>query len=758
MRMPALRRAGWPSAVSLLVAASLLAPGCGKDDPKKPVATKGQPAAGPKAKSGGEDSPAQPAKGGDPAKPEAKTAEPAPGAVVEAAKLQDLGKVAKHLPGDVVVAFAASSLRTLMTKLGREELSKRFPQEYAQASVIIASLVGHNILDPAHHAAVGIDADAPMGFAVTKLESRDEEALVFFGVSDQAKLIATVDALAAKVKVEITKVAHEGAQILHPGGDSDGCVVLKGDMGFVTRANGDAKGMALAKRIAAVAEVGSLAARADYKAAMKAVGRSGDVVGWVDVATVVKAAVADMARRSSGGDYLEKQLADAKTAGREEEVKRVEAAIAREREWQQRRDARQAAELEIMGMTFGSVLTMAYVGDVADEGIDGRYRLELKKGSALETLLKNASDTHTIVKATTQQPLFLMSANVDPKGLFALLEKLAAADGAPIEQIKGALDKMGLGIDTKLLPALGGEGGLAVTGDPAELMKGDKEPMEVLTIDGVYRVKDAAAVKGLMDVLAASADLGAGITKDAATGRLKIDIDGVKVSAGVDDGGVISVSTGGPIAPRLSGANSFVDKVKNPLLAKLLNQPKAAAVFVMDQLLSGYMAVAMADFSMPLDRAATVGPGEPPFSEAYLAKEKQLKALQTKLREAQRQEVQAANTMILEMMGLFGQSAFVARVEPGAIVVDGGQYYGPGGSLPKLIARGITSLLQMRGKSRSGADDWDKVFELTRELDRIRSENIEAQAKGVAAPPVAPEVVPPAPQKAPEPVAPPKPE
>ncbi len=450
----------------------------------------------------------------------------------------------------------------------------------------IVEVSGKDFFKLASWGEIGIDLEKPMGVFMPELKT--EAVITFVPLSDAAKFIAFATETAKKVEIPLASEKIGDATLFTVGDRDRQAYLVNGPMLYAVtlmRGNGAA---AMAKEILGRKEADSIVALPAFKPALDGLGV--DEMGlFVQLRSVLDATL--LARAESpmklAPNTFEREMDEAKKAGDAAEIARLEQAIATEKEYVARIEKRRAAELELAKSIVGELSTLAVGFDIGESSAETTVKLALADGGMLKGLFKNAGDIQPILKATKDQPLLLLSGQVDPQAYLGLVEKAMAADGESLAEAREGLAKgLGVDLDKDIIGALTGEFGFALTGDAATIMKA-AEPQKEMGGAIVIGLKSDAGLKAVISKLVAQEGAEAFAKWDEATGVLTVTIPEQRPIQVVFAGNRLIASTDLDTAARLAGGETFVAGVTNPKLKALLERKDLAALMTVSHTFLG---------------------------------------------------------------------------------------------------------------------------------------------------------------------------
>ncbi len=558
--------------LGLALTASPLTTGCGKKDappaaPSSETTAPADPAAG---KTDGEQG--SPRREPEPAAPTAKaeTVPALPGPFATAA----LNAVPKTAPFVMV-----GSLKKVLDGFGYTALMEKYGPMMASVNAQVIEVTGKDLTKLSSWAEIGVDLDSPMGTFMPDMETNG--LVTFVQLSDAAKFAGFLNETAKKAGAPIASEKVGEATLFTVGDRDREALLIKGSFLYVVnlmRGNGAA---ALAKELVTRAEADSIVALPELKSSLD--GLAADEAGlFVQLKTVLEKSVLD---RMGGSTKLASQygdqLAAAKTAGDAAEIARLEAALADEKVYFDRIEKRRAAELELAKSIVSELSTFVVGFDVAESSVEAHMRLPLTQGGMLSGLFKNASEMQPVLKLTKDQPLFALSGQIDPAQYMKLFEKVLAADGVELAEVRAGMKEFGVDLD-EVVGTLSGELGLALTGDMATIMA-SANPQNEMGGAFILGLKSDASIKALIGKLAAQQGVGEFAKWDEATSTLTLTPPGQKPVQVVFANNRLIATTDLDAVTRLAGSDSFVASLANPKLKALLERKDLAGLFAMPQ-------------------------------------------------------------------------------------------------------------------------------------------------------------------------------
>ncbi|MCC6622863.1 MAG: DUF3352 domain-containing protein [Deltaproteobacteria bacterium] len=570
------------------------------------------------------------------------------------------------------LAVGVGTPKALIDGLGLEALIAQYAEQSKELVEASMAATGKNLLDLATWPTIGVDLQGPAG--VASLDAQKEGVVIFATLSDAAAFRALFDELAKRAEKTLKEEKVGDATLLELDG-RDRTVVLIGDkwMAFVAldRGNGAA---AIAKELATATPEQSLAGTPEFKQAVS--GLASDEAGaYVNLGTIAKVLTAvrgDPSRRDED-------------------------------------------EAELFDMVLGDLRGLAFGLDLTAESVEASMRLPLPEGALLKKLLANTTGVFPIVKATTEMPLFLAAARIDLPGYMSIIDKMMAADGVSLDEVKGQMKEfVGVDLDKDVLSLFNGEMGIAVLGDIQAMMASDDAPWSKLGGGLTIGLANPDGMKAMMARLGGMKQLERVVRFDAATGAMTVPLP-IDMTLTIQVAGShLVVSTTPALAERIASgdaAGSFTAGLTNARLKALVDRPELAGLVLMPQTLgAGWLMVAKGSdyrpsFPPPSDPALT------PKYDEYMKLRRELDEEQ----EASEKKSMEAIMAVLDKVGVTGEAI---AVKPDAIEATIGQYT-KGATVPEVVAEIVK--LRAMGEGMDGSDDarrakLEKLWALESEL------------------------------------------
>ena len=277
------------------------------------------------------------------------------------------------IPGSALMVAVVTGIKPLSDRIGWTELRTVKRDWYEMAVAAVVQFTGHNLLDFANLSGIGVDPDAPMGFAWLSWEG--EAFAAWVRLTDPEAFKLTLYKLAGLAKEEITPETMGDALILSFRGEKDVKIVLRGDFAFLVFSDdGDKESMGFARRVASTDRSGSILEVKRFKDLMGALGASRDGLLYLDVATLINNAFGQgekIREEASRKSWAETELENAKERGAEqEELDRLTKQAEEERSWQDRYRERRKAEAELARTLWGSLGAVALGAEIGKDAVN----------------------------------------------------------------------------------------------------------------------------------------------------------------------------------------------------------------------------------------------------------------------------------------------------------------------------------------------------------------------------------------------------
>jgi hypothetical protein len=675
----------------------------------------------------------EPAKGdgtpGDPAGKPAETAKPATRPVLLESKALEM------IPGSALLVAAVTGVEPLADRIGWAELRLIKRDWYEMAVAMVVQFVGHNVLDFANLPEIGVDPNAPMGFAW--LDWEGEAVAGWIQLSDPEKFKVTLYKIAGLANEELTPETMGDALILSLRHEDEVKIVLRGDFAFLVFSDdGGKEAMGFARRVASTERSMSILEVDRFKDLMAGLESGRDGALYVDVGAIVKKAFdqGEGSREATQKNWAQTELENAKERGADqEELDRLTKQADEEKAWQERYRQRRKAEADLARKLWGGLGAVAVGAEIGRNAVNAHAVAAVDGGMVIE-LFGKSTGRPLITKVVSGKPWFLAGATVDVATYRNLFETLLATEGTEWSEVEGgALEHLGLNLQSDLLAALDGQVGFYMGGT----FSAKAEPPEAFkNIEGgaYVGIKDGARLTALLAKVALhNADLAKLITPADGGGWAIAVPEWRTVIVKVVDGYLVA-ATDTAFIDRVAkgGGGDWPASTGNDDLVALFTGSEANAAWMMDMGLVGYMTFAR--FGAKMEQAASVAPGldDAPYSQAWKDKDKEIKDTEKAVEEAQTRLEEEEFAVLKAMFGAFGVTAAVGGPGPLGLQVKGGQYFGLE-SIPAVGKEIATRAFEMEAlSSRRRTEIWERqdgLWQKRQELQQIRQKDIEEYMK-----------------------------
>lgn len=600
------------------------------------------------------------------------------------------------IPKDAPVVFVTTDFTEIAKVLGREGLIKAFPVEYGEIRKEMNQIYGdRDILDPAAWAEMGLDASKPMGLAI--LQTEPEAIAAYVHVSDQAKFDAFVGPILTKAGAA-PSTAGDKIRPMNSADDqyNQSYLIRKDDLAITlyTRLKGD-EGKAMAEKIAGLKQGDALTSRPEIGEAFDALAYGQQGAVWVDIVGLMDSATRP--RKSYAVQVAEADLEAAEASKDEGRIAEAKANLAEEKSWSERRQKRQAKEMELIKLAFKGLKGFA-MGVTADGPTLGfKASLEMEPTSPLKAIFKKGEGVPMMVKALDTKPTLLSTGNIDAAALERYIDQLvtAAGEGVTLAMAKGMIQAQ-LGVDVNaLIKQIQGEMGFAMTVDQSKL-KGEETPQ---AFGGAFlmRLTDPKGMTTTLNTLMARPELKS-MVKATGEGMWEIPVPNYKtIYLGVV-GDYVAVAPEKAFLDRVKAGDdskSFTKGLTHAGLKATLTTPDAGQVFINDSMFLGYMM--MASFGGYWDRPTPYMANPTP---EYEAKKKEYEATSAALKAQREKDTEAVNAEMLKIMKLVGTQAGYATPNDRGVLIAGGQFLG---------GESVTSTILEVAKAAKGIDEMERA-------------------------------------------------
>ena len=412
----------------------------------------------------------------------------------------------KHLAPDTPIVIVATDPQSLLNRLGREALTKKFANYYEKGVAEVAQTIGHNILDPKNLPEVGIDPTAPVGFALVKISR--PVGVFFFGLSDADKFKTSLYSVAGRVNEKMEPHVVGDSMVICPRNDEEVCFILKGNIAFVHFADmSDEKALESAMAFAArTADLPSLGTDEGFMATIKALKYGKDAAVYVSMSGLLKGVLGvENGWAKDSLDNAKNQLEKYKKEENQTEVKYWEGRVKDAEEWYEKDIKRQAKQQEMLKALMGGLEGMVMGASLEDRSIKLKSYTELPPDSPWSKIALGVEGISPLVTFLPKTPLYMAHAKVNIEEYLKMLEPIIGAEGISMEQMREMFKvATELDLDQDVLATLSGEIGFAISGDLSRF--DDSEKAGFMALDGYtfLGLADSGKMAALMTSLSAN--------------------------------------------------------------------------------------------------------------------------------------------------------------------------------------------------------------------------------------------------------------
>ena len=343
------------------------------------------------------------------------------------------------------------------------------------------------------------------------------------------------------------------------------------------------------------------------------------------------------------------------------------------------------------------------------------------------------------ITAAGERVVLGAAASVDVAEALLAVDAALKADGESLEKLFAEI-KSKLTIDPRAaLGALDGTGSFALTlKDPLALAS--DRGSQSLGLHVALGLKAPAEAQALVDVAALKLPPVARVKRNAKTRGFSLPVPDWRELHVAVVGKTLAVTTDPEFLRRVErGAAGALDKVLPTPTVPVVTTRDAVGVFFMDYLMPmGMLASRRSEYAydpstnQPYWRFPEVAHekiDKVPHSPAYKAKLKEWRALDAKARKAEEARERAQTKVLLAVAGSIGALAVDLRETGDGLLLEGGQFFGPGG-----LARAIELAIDATGMKDNEPiwELYDKRSKAEQELQEVRARDVE-KALGVQA-------------------------
>ncbi|MEM9459251.1 MAG: hypothetical protein AAGF11_34045 [Myxococcota bacterium] len=424
------------------------------------------------------------------ATPAATSAE-APGDPPEPTPAADPTHPLELVPARARMMLMVKSPQRLAEIGERERFVGQFPKDYERLVSEMKREIGHDLLDPAALARIGVDPTGPAGIALVDLHDR---VVVWFGTcNDPEALVAMAKQLS---QAPTTQRTTADARVLTLGRELT-LVLRHGMFAFVLvdrQREGQPDYPLEVARIDPARSLAHAPAMARGHAGLPA---EADIQGLLDVAGLVRDEL-ERERRFAQEMIADanRSLAEARQRGAPpEELEALRQQIqAQEGFVAQMRRRQQIAQM-LLSRTLGSIEGIGLAANAEPHGLSGRIHVALTADSMFRDLLRSAP-APVALRALGDAPLLVASAHVSVDAAIELLAQMLLANSTSYAEANDEVrDDVGIDFDREIRPRLTGEASFVLTG---------RDPVDPEQEDGLERSMGGLLALGVSDEAAAT--------------------------------------------------------------------------------------------------------------------------------------------------------------------------------------------------------------------------------------------------------------
>jgi len=644
-------------------------------------------------------------------------------------------KALEMIPGSALMVAAVTGVEPLADRIGWADLRLIKRDWYEMAVAMVVQFVGHNVLDFSNLPEIGVDPNAPMGFAW--LDWEGEAAAGWIQLTDPEKFKVTLYKIAGLAKEELTPETMGDALILSFRREGEVKIVLRGDFAFLVFSDdGEKEAMGFARRIATTERSMSILEVERFKDLMGALGSGRDGAMYFDVATVVARAFGQefQARSKPAKTWAVTELENAKQRDADQaEIDRLTKQIEEERAWEERWERRRKAEADLARQLWGGLGAFALGAEIGTNAVNAHAVAAVDGGMVIE-LFGKTEGRPLITKVVSGKPWILAGATVDVATYQTLFAKLLATEGTEWSEVEaGAKEFLGIDLKADVTSALDGQVGFFVGGEFQPRAE-PPEAFKAIEAGGYVGIKNTPAVIALLALLAKNEDVAKLITPSEGGGWEVAVPEWRTVYVKVVDG-YLAAATDTAFIDRVAkgGGGDWPASMNNQDLTDLFTKSEANAAWMMDMGLMGYITFARFGGMMAyLAATAVAGADEAPYSQAWKDKDQEIKDTEKSIEEARKRLETEEYEVLRAMFGAFGVTAAVGGPGPQGLQVKGGQYFGLD-TIPAVGKEIATRAFEMEAlSSRRRTEIWqrqDGLWQKREELRQIRSKDVEEHLK-----------------------------
>lgn len=568
--------------------------------------------------------------------------QPPPAAQAESASLLTTWDGLAHVPSEVIGIAVTPNLVASLNTLGRETLMKRFTSEYEEMVQEVVQEVGRNLLDPAELTRMGIAVDQPVGAFLMHPETGG----VVFSLTDREVFKNALYEMAPRLDTKLQIEAFGDALYLFPRDNPKlGFILLENHaIAFVDDRN---KALAIdtAASIAKLTPEKSLASHPQLGSLSSKLSGDAMIELYADLDGLL------LSEHKNNVDSLRKYLEWERDTAKERGGDPEETQRAQQRIERMERDLKRAeGEYDTLRAHLSRAMGLD-AGLIASGRIEGnRVQLELhtEHGGELGKLMTTFSGKAPVISLLEKAPAFLLHAKVDPR---FLIELLLSFEGDTLDDLAKAMadPRVGLSLEQDILAHLNGESAWVL-----DLPQADPDGF---TLGGTLwlGLNDVEKARPSVERILKLRDFEK--VKEVGPGTWSAELDGMQIHVGLTSNALLVTTNTRLFEAGMGGGGfpvDFTSRLQPAQLAEHLNAPDQTAVAFIST--SSLMQLFLLNSGMSSAPSAAFG-GPGPDSPEYLAKIKELEALDATIAEHHAAFREAENTRAEKLLDGFGDIA-----------------------------------------------------------------------------------------------------
>ncbi|NVB43202.1 hypothetical protein G6O69_35590 [Pseudenhygromyxa sp. WMMC2535] len=646
----------------------------------------------------------------------------------EVAKVEDPLPVER--PADVLPKEVAA-----MAEVGRpRELMRLIAPVLAMPEADVwrgelASALGGDLFDVEQWDQLGLDVDGPAGVGLLDIES--QAFVAYVSLTDRGRFEETINRVASGGQGSGGVAAADFGYGRMIRLDDEASIVLREDVAmlvFVDRV--DVAPRDYATTVATIDPRDSLGRTERFSWALAKQRESDDGMIYVEPNTLLEAIFA-----SSEADYdygvrrSQEELDAARLRGASrDEIQELERMLDEETRWAEERRRSEQAERAAVEDVLGRLDVAVLCGDILDEGIDAYGAARIPAQSLLRALFVPTEYESPLLTALDEEPVAALDGRVDLDALTRLVALVVTLDGLSIDELYAEIrSNTGVDVPGQLLPALRGDGGVAVTvGDWADArdLSTAKKSLGVAAHLGLRKPDEMRAI---LDALAKRKDVGKVLTR-AKRGdgwvvdvpewrKVELNIVGERLIVSTDAGFAKRVRDAKPgaQAQALAGDHPLRGSVPNPAM-RMYQRWSWLALFEAhapyEQTTEGSLYFMDEHSDLSPEEAAEV-----PRSKAFKKKAKELDKVFAKLNAFERRRAQKNHERFLELTSELGDAGVQVETLSDGLAAHA-RWRWAAGSSPLAVAMGGFMMMT----SSMEDIDWSEHQRLSEESWRLQEE------------------------------------